>query len=1242
MAKKESYRIDIPISVVAENLEEVKRIEKLLKNLDKKKAKPQVDVDAKDAKKKAKEVEKELDKVDKKKAKPRVVVDVDDRQAKRKLSAFERVKRRKQEITIGAKDQASAVINRVKGRMAQLKSSNAARITITAVDRTRGVVNSIRKAITSAPAMITVGASAVGGAMGGAAAMSYITGGMEQARTQEHDMVRMTHWLKKDQENMKDMTGALNDSVRFTKQYASSTAFDMAPVNAAYATALQIAGGERGEAEKLLKIAGDMAILDDGDITRSMQAIFNAQNGLYEMMDAYSPTKINKEFVDSKGGMDGLLKFMEGETGGAAIAYGDTGVGAYNTMLGKMSLLKTEIGEAFHKGSIPFYKQLSELFTKASDSAGPLLSIIEKIGVEIGNWSFDKMESAINTMKKAVGFDKVEDIFGGGYSTQVAATINPKSLSANGSDLFKPIDLSNVATTGKITKKGSLIENSKWTELQEQFKESAEKGLHLVQMGDSGYAFDLRKSVEENMADGPIPVSFEAKTETAIDSVKDSLSDWWQGEGKTAMLEVGEELGGKVVDAIVEGVPAIAEALASVIGGVVSDKVGEAIKNPSVGTIAGAGVAIGGAGLLGNKLLSPVGGYRGAWEKTKKMGGHVGRGIGGIGGFVGNLFGGGRGRRRPPVRTTFAEQDRRAREYSTRPENYRPPQQTQRRAGGSGSGSPQNLGFASGGGPMSFMPKWLQGGGGGKVLKGIGGKVPGLNMLLGGVDAYSGFKDADRRAGGEAGGLDKAASSFATVLEGFTFGLLDGDKTYEKIRGKKVPGEEVAPEINGAKSDEGLKGALPENDAFEAFREMGDAGGMSEIVQQFQERLEAITEGLEGVDEFAESFDAVSEIFEQLEESLTSMTENLEEPAEQFAESFTEVAEMMEEMQESLEELSEALEEPTEQFVESFTEVAEMMEEMKESLEELSESLEEPTEQFVESFTEVAELMEQLQETIEEFNESMQEPVEQFVESFTQVAENMEQINEMLQEFAEGVAEPSQQFIESLTEVSMMLEQSVETLEEFNSSITEGAAELTANMTTLGQTLIQSGEVVQTGMNAIGSKTSEVVGALGTLVGHINTGASAMSGMSQVQSHVTALNSALQGLTAKVRNVQVPSSIGGGGGPTKAYAKGGIATSPHIGLVAEAGVPEAMIPFDGSSRSKDLWMTTGHALGMFDTSTSSIDPIDTTPKPTPQESGGSNTFNIPINISNNGNAEEIIEQAKQEVASALRLVLSTT
>lgn len=46
------------------------------------------------------------------------------------------------------------------------------------------------------------------------------------------------------------------------------------------------------------------------------------------------------------------------------------------------------------------------------------------------------------------------------------------------------------------------------------------------------------------------------------------------------------------------------------------------------------------------------------------------------------------------------------------------------------------------------------------------------------------------------------------------------------------------------------------------------------------------------------------------------------------------------------------------------------------------------------------------------------------------------------------------------------------------------------------------------------------------------------------------------------------------------YADGGIATSPRIGLVAEAGVPEAMIPWNGSRRSVELWQATGQALGV--------------------------------------------------------------
>jgi TP901 family phage tail tape measure protein len=46
-----------------------------------------------------------------------------------------------------------------------------------------------------------------------------------------------------------------------------------------------------------------------------------------------------------------------------------------------------------------------------------------------------------------------------------------------------------------------------------------------------------------------------------------------------------------------------------------------------------------------------------------------------------------------------------------------------------------------------------------------------------------------------------------------------------------------------------------------------------------------------------------------------------------------------------------------------------------------------------------------------------------------------------------------------------------------------------------------------------------------------------------------------------------------------AYARGTIATSPHVGLFAEKG-PEAVIPLDGSSRAMSLWATAGQMMGL--------------------------------------------------------------
>lgn len=96
------------------------------------------------------------------------------------------------------------------------------------------------------------------------------------------------------------------------------------------------------------------------------------------------------------------------------------------------------------------------------------------------------------------------------------------------------------------------------------------------------------------------------------------------------------------------------------------------------------------------------------------------------------------------------------------------------------------------------------------------------------------------------------------------------------------------------------------------------------------------------------------------------------------------------------------------------------------------------------------------------------------------------------------------------------------------------------------------------------------------------------------------------GYNASSGNVQGPPSPYGPPKPDRKYAKGGIARSPHIGLVGEAGVPEAMIPWDGSDRSKALWQQTGEALGMFGNA------------PTPSSGQSTQASNALSNNSSNG------------------------
>lgn len=52
-------------------------------------------------------------------------------------------------------------------------------------------------------------------------------------------------------------------------------------------------------------------------------------------------------------------------------------------------------------------------------------------------------------------------------------------------------------------------------------------------------------------------------------------------------------------------------------------------------------------------------------------------------------------------------------------------------------------------------------------------------------------------------------------------------------------------------------------------------------------------------------------------------------------------------------------------------------------------------------------------------------------------------------------------------------------------------------------------------------------------------------------------------------------------GKLKGYADGGIVSSPELAWIGEGGDTEAVIPWNNSQRSRDLWLQTGQALGML-------------------------------------------------------------
>lgn len=1032
MKKVEAYRVEIPITSEDKYSDEIKRAQKMIEELNKKikdngkqtrtsvKASSEASKRFKDLGSGAEQASKRVERSSRTLVRSGKQFRRVNKTLEETGSRFKALKGARARLTLDARDRASRVMERASRTWGRLRSSPVARFTMTARDQATAVLSKIRSMIFSMPTAITLGVTA----LGGMAATNYIRGGMEQARTQEHDMVRMTHWLKKDEKNLKDMEGALSKSSSWTKSYASSTAFDAAPVNAAFATALQITGGDIAGAERLTKMAGDMAVLDDGDINRSMQAIFNAQNGLYEMMDAYSPTKINQEYVKSLGGMEGLLKFMEKEVGGAALAYGDTGVGAFSAMQGKISQLKTDIGNAFHIGMKPFYLGMSDGVDVLSARLEPLLG-------SFGSFMAEGMTKAFSD----------EGMFG--------------------------------------------------------------KGLAYVES-----IVDMLEPEGDNAGK-----TFGERAQMAFDKIKTDFAAYWDSTLQPKGVEIGTAIGEGAVTAIVAGIPMIGEA----IWNVVKSSVSNAFENPSVGSIGGAALAMGGAGMLGGKMLRPFIGAGKALWKGGKMLGKGGKGAIDVGGRVADktkAAGGGIGAWWNNWRGKGPEA-----------KNWSKP-------------IPKSPGFV-GGGPMAGNVL----GKAGRVLKGVGGKLPGLNMLFGAYDGMRGWQDAGNIMGktnDQLTFLDKAGSGAAKVLEGLTFGFVKAEKVVDKFTGgasAERRAQMQQPEVSSrdALVDKHLGNVEPQGFKTDAWSLLEGAPAMKETSEMLVSTMSEITIGLHDLFEPVMGMgDVLGATYEMMVETMVDSTLNIHD---------------------------------------SFALINEKSPILGEQFDNMTLVMEDLIVAYVQLYAATIDNAQKLPVHFDNLGLIMEDNVVSF------------------NALQAGIADHAPPLVDHVGNLNLIMEQAV------------------ANFN-----LLQAG---------VADSREPLLQGLADLTTNTNRASAEMSNAAGVSGYFSALRISLSNLITRINNITIPSSLNFSGSAqgigVTAYARGGIATRPHLGLVAEAGVPESMIPHDGSQRSKNLWVQTGQALGMFkeakqETATGAV-------------GGSGTTVNLgDINITNGSDVDSVMAQ----------------
>lgn len=297
--------------------------------------------------------------------------------------------------TVRLIDRASKTISRVGGGLHAL-TSRTWNMTIRARDMASGVIGRIKNSLFSLQGMFAVALGALG-----ASKLWDATAGA--AMIWETQAVSMEHWLKGNKALAREVTGWL-------ERFAAATPFEMEDLFPSMTRAIGISEGDVKMAERMVKLAADMAGLTPGKTVQdAMEALADAQMGEFERLKEFQ-MKMTQEEYKKLGGFVGFLEEAERRFAGGAEKLSQTALGRLSTITDTVKTFFRQTGIGILEAMKPRLDRVTEWFGKNEDTVERWKTSLMRFGREGAEQVFSFFERAFARLGRILDDPKFQQL----------------------------------------------------------------------------------------------------------------------------------------------------------------------------------------------------------------------------------------------------------------------------------------------------------------------------------------------------------------------------------------------------------------------------------------------------------------------------------------------------------------------------------------------------------------------------------------------------------------------------------------------------------------------------------------------------------------------------------------------------------------------------------------------------------------------------------------------------------------